>query len=83
MEDLRDFPISRQRPDLIRSQSSKKSVTNACKIFDDDIVAKGYEAVPEMEINKLPRGGLSVDTAAIRRIQVKNEYVSNLSDFAC
>lgn len=81
MEDLQDLTISRQRPDLIRSQSSKKSVATACKIFDDDIVAKGYEAVPEMEINKLPRGGLSVDTTAIGRIQVKNTNGSNSSAY--
>jgi hypothetical protein len=74
MDDLRDpsITISRQRPELVRSQSSKRSVERACQIFDDDVVAAGYEAVPKIEIDRLPRGGLSVDTKAIGRIQVRD-----------
>ena len=40
------------------------------KIFDDKAVTRGYESVPLIEIDKLPRGGITLETAAVGRIQV-------------
>lgn len=40
---------------------------------DADVIrelSEAYDAVPEMEQTKLPRGGISVETAAVGRIQV-------------
>ena len=41
------------------------------KIFDDASVVRGYESVPLIEIDALPRGGISMETKAVGRIQVR------------
>ena len=41
------------------------------KIFDDPAVVQGYESVPLIDIDVLPRGGISLETQAIGRIQVR------------
>ena len=38
-------------------------------IFDTPAVVAAYESVPKMEVEKLPRGGLSLETQAVGRIQ--------------
>ena len=40
------------------------------KIFDDPAVVEGYDSVPLIEIDPLPRGGISLETKAVGRIQV-------------
>ena len=40
------------------------------KIFDDATVTAGYESVPLIEIDTLPRGGISFETKAVGRVQV-------------
>jgi hypothetical protein len=40
------------------------------KIFDDSAVVRGYESVPLIDIDVLPRGGISFETQAVGRIQV-------------
>lgn len=55
-------------------ETKKKSThhTNRpIKIFDDPAVIQGYESVPLIEIDALPRGGISLETAAVGRIQVR------------
>jgi hypothetical protein len=41
------------------------------KIFDDPSITRGYESVPLIDIDTLPRGGISFDTKAVGRIQVR------------
>jgi hypothetical protein len=41
------------------------------KIFDDATVTAGYESVPLIEINTLPRGGISFETKSVGRVQVR------------
>jgi hypothetical protein len=41
------------------------------KIFDDSAVVRGYESVPLIDIDVLPRGGISFETKAVGRIQVR------------
>ena len=54
----------RQHPEVLPPKSkSRLSVTDAA-------VAAGYEAVPYLEVDRLPRGGVSVETKAVGRIQV-------------
>ena len=38
-------------------------------IFDDPDVIEGYDSVPTLEVDQLPRGGISVDTKGVGRIQ--------------
>ena len=40
------------------------------KIFDDALIIQGYDSVPLLEIDALPRGGISFETQAVGRIQV-------------
>jgi hypothetical protein len=40
------------------------------KIFDDPAVIRGYDSVQLLEIDALPRGGISLETKAVGRIQV-------------
>jgi hypothetical protein len=41
------------------------------KIFDDPAITRGYESVPLIDIDTLPRGGISFDTKAVGRVQVR------------
>jgi hypothetical protein len=45
------------------------------KIFDDPAVIRGYESVQLLEIDVLPRGGISLETKAVGRIQVGFSFV--------
>jgi hypothetical protein len=40
------------------------------KIFDDATVTAGYESVPLIKIDTLPRGGISFETKGVGRVQV-------------
>ena len=40
-------------------------------IFDDPYTVAAYQSVPLIEIDRLPRGGISFDTKAVGRIQVR------------
>ena len=48
----------------------RKSRLRQSKIFDDTAVVLGYESVDLIQIDKLPRGGISLETKAVGRIQV-------------
>ena len=50
-----------------RMSDRRKSVTS--KIFDDPDTVMGYASVPIIEMDRLPRGGLSFETKAVGRIQ--------------
>jgi hypothetical protein len=45
---------------------------DSAAIFDDQAVIRGYASVPLMELDLLPRGGLSFETNAVGRIQVQH-----------
>jgi hypothetical protein len=48
------------------------------KIFDDEVITAGYESVPLLDIETLPRGGISFETKAVGRVQVcLNKFVNN------
>jgi hypothetical protein len=40
------------------------------KIFDDSAVMRGYDSVPLIDMDVLPRGGISFETKTVGRIQV-------------
>lgn len=43
---------------------------NRSRIYDDPAVVEGYNSVPLIEMDRLPRGGITLETAAVGRIQV-------------
>ena len=53
-----------------RSESSRRIRS---RIYDEPAVIAGYNSVPLIELNRLPRGGISLETEAIGRIQVSNK----------
>eukprot|EP00566_Odontella_aurita_P001806 CAMPEP_0113592972 /NCGR_PEP_ID=MMETSP0015_2-20120614/38153_1 /TAXON_ID=2838 /ORGANISM="Odontella" /LENGTH=1756 /DNA_ID=CAMNT_0000499587 /DNA_START=517 /DNA_END=5788 /DNA_ORIENTATION=+ /assembly_acc=CAM_ASM_000160 len=59
--------VSADRRD--RRRSSNRLAGGMAKIFDDPSTVMGYTSVPLLEIERLPRGGLSFDTKAVGRIQ--------------
>lgn len=40
-------------------------------IMEDSIVGKMYDSIPLLEATKLPRGGISIETEAVGRVQVR------------
>jgi hypothetical protein len=54
----------------IRGGYSPKKTARQFQIFDDPAVILGYESVPLIEVDPLPRGGISLETKAVGRIQV-------------
>lgn len=52
---------ARSRLCKLKSQHQQQA---SSRIFDDPVVIAGYESVPQLEQFELPRGGISVDTAA-------------------
>ena len=53
------------RPQLRRNSTG----TRLTRIYDDPAVTAGYATVPVLEVDELPRGGVSVETVAVGRIQ--------------
>lgn len=58
---------------MSREQLSQKRKHRQFKIYDDPKVVRGYESVPLLELDHLPRGGISLETKAVGRIQVSGE----------
>lgn len=52
-----------------RGGLSQKRATRQFKIHDDPAVVEGYDSVPIIEVDELPRGGISLETKAVGRIQ--------------
>lgn len=53
-----------------RSGFSQKKSKRQYRIFDDPAVIEGYDSVPLIDVDPLPRGGISLETKAVGRIQV-------------
>lgn len=49
------------------------------RIYDDTAVVAGYSSVPLLELDQLPRGGVSIDTQSVGRVQVSHGTHSWLS----
>jgi hypothetical protein len=54
---------------------SAPSQRQTTKIFDDATVIAGYDTVPLIQIDTLPRGGISFETKAVGRIQVGSLHI--------
>ena len=54
----------------IASTSGSVKRRPSAKIFDDPAIVRGYDSVPIIEIDVLPRGGISFETEAVGRVQV-------------
>lgn len=58
------------RQPSFRRRSSRRSIMRDAPPVDDPKVLENYGRIPDLEITKLPRGGLSVETEAVGRVQV-------------
>lgn len=58
------------RQPSFRRRSSRRNIMRDAPPVDDPKVLENYERIPDLEITKLPRGGLSVETEAVGRVQV-------------
>lgn len=61
-------PTGSQNPE----QEGANRITSKVKEADAPHVVLSYDAVPVLEQTKLPRGGVSVDTKAVGRVQVRS-----------
>jgi hypothetical protein len=55
---------------LAKKRRDRKSLSRKNRIFDNPATVVGYASVPLIPIDRLPRGGLSLETSAIGRVQV-------------
>jgi hypothetical protein len=60
---------SKKAKDDLAPPASSSNVTK--KVKEDPAVVKAYDDIPVMEQVKLPRGGVSVETKAVGRVQVR------------
>lgn len=54
----------------LKSQPQQHRRRQSNKIFDDPIITQGYESVPLITIDVLDRGGISLETKSVGRVQV-------------
>lgn len=59
-------PPPRPQPSAIRSEVSERLA-----IDDSPLIVRSYDAIPVLDQTKLPRGGVSVETQAVGRVQVR------------
>jgi hypothetical protein len=88
-QQLPNFPIRRigsyvhccreddldHEPVVNKPMAKPKSRPSKFKIYDDPDVVAGYASVPLIEVDRLPRGGISLETRAVGRIQVRSYFV--------
>ena len=55
----------------LKSQPHQHRRRQSNKIFDDPIITQGYESVPLITIDTLDRGGISLETKSVGRVQVR------------
>uniref|UniRef100_A0A7S4N8F9 Metallo-beta-lactamase domain-containing protein n=1 Tax=Odontella aurita TaxID=265563 RepID=A0A7S4N8F9_9STRA len=69
--DLSRFRTTGHKPIAFggRGRRSSKATGAKDKIFDDPAVVRAYDSIPVLELTKLPRGGVSMDSKAVGRIQ--------------
>ena len=66
------LPPPKQAVEFAEVKGIPPSAADACDDFaESPAVARAYDAVPILEQTKLPRGGVSVDTKAVGRVQVR------------
>jgi hypothetical protein len=61
------FHLNLNRNDKMRIEGTRR---NRSRIYDDPALVAGYNSVPLLEFNQLPRGGVSIETKSIGRVQV-------------
>jgi Metallo-beta-lactamase superfamily len=64
-----DSPRQSIPPGKFRKILKLQQQQQVLRIFDDPLVTEGYASVPCLEQDELPRGGVSVDTQAVGRVQ--------------
>ena len=49
---------------------------------DDHVLARMYDSIPPLEVTKLPRGGISIETEAVGRVQVRSSFSLSVFQFS-
>jgi hypothetical protein len=62
--------LSRFEKDTTPGPTGNIGRRNRSRIYDDPIVVAGYNSVPLLELDQLPRGGVSIETQSVGRVQV-------------
>ena len=69
MDDITERPGSLNDSKARRGSGSHTTGMEQSKIFDTPAVVSAYDSVPTIDVEVLPRGGVSLDTEAVGRIQ--------------
>jgi hypothetical protein len=67
---LRSHAESSSPPPTMSLPRPSSVMRDNTKIFDDAAITAGYESVPLLKIDTLPRGGISFETKGVGRVQV-------------
>jgi hypothetical protein len=59
------------QPQVVPTKSGTASVSQSLSPEEMAALNKSYESIPLLDVVRLPRGGLSVDTKAVGRVQVR------------
>jgi hypothetical protein len=69
-EVVRDVSMAGDLMHAGAGQHGQNSRRQRSRIYDDPAVIAGYNSVPLIDLDRLPRGGISLETQSIGRIQV-------------
>lgn len=61
---------SKTDKDATHGRTGNVGRRNRSRIYDDPVVVAGYNSVPLLELDQLPRGGVSIETQSVGRVQV-------------
>jgi Metallo-beta-lactamase superfamily len=64
-----DNKIPQKSNSLADMKANLRRLQKTSRIFDDPTITAGYASVPILEQDDLPRGGISIETSSVGRIQ--------------
>lgn len=67
---VNDHSLAGDLMNAVIGRHGKGNCRQRSRIYDDPAVIAGYNSVPLIELDRLPRGGISLETKSIGRIQV-------------
>lgn len=65
-----DHSLAGDLMNAVTGKHGRGSCRQRSRIYDDPAIIAGYNSVPLIELDRLPRGGISLETKSIGRIQV-------------
>lgn len=64
------------------NHDAKEEEMRASPFVEDMVSANNYDSIPVLEQTKLPRGGVSVETQAAGRVQVRQSHFSSCNELS-